>query len=73
MKIKNLQKKFSGQFLAMFLLFSLGKAKKTCKPAQEDDVSQQFYHVARGKSTIKHFEFLLKLKLFERVNFDMQN
>lgn len=82
MKMKNLQIKFSGQFLAIALLFSLGKAKKTCKPGQEDNVLQQFYHAARRKFTVSnilsfywkfYLSLLQRLKVTEKVNFDMQN
>ena len=52
-KMKNLQIIFSGKFLAIFL-FSCGGAKKTCKPGQED-VLQQFYRIAHGKSTVQNF------------------
>ena len=53
--MKNIEIKFSWQFLTVFLFFSGGKAKKTCQPGQEDDVLQQFYHISRGKSTVQNF------------------
>jgi hypothetical protein len=50
--MKELQIKFSSQFLAMFLLVTHVKSKKTCKPGQEDVTSQPFDLSARGECEI---------------------
>ena len=47
--MKNLQIGFSWQFMVMFMFFSPGKARKTCKPGQVNNASQHFYMTARGK------------------------
>ena len=36
----------------MFLFFSRGKAKETCKPGQVDDTSEYFHIIARGMCKI---------------------
>jgi hypothetical protein len=50
--MKELQIKFSSQFMAMFLLVTHVKSKKTCKPGQEDVTSQPFDLSARGECEI---------------------
>jgi hypothetical protein len=56
--MKELQIKFSSQFLAMFLLVTHVKSKKTCKPGQEDVTSQQFDLSARGECETFFVQFL---------------
>jgi hypothetical protein len=50
--MKELQITFSLQFLAIFLLMTRVKSKKTCKPGQEDVTSQPFDLTARGECTV---------------------
>ena len=47
--MKRLQVKFFSQILAIFLLMTRVKPKKTCKPGQEDVTSQPFDLTARGE------------------------
>jgi hypothetical protein len=47
--MKELQIKFSSQYLAIFLLLTRVKSKKRCKPGQEDGTSQRFDATARGE------------------------
>ena len=50
--MKELQIKFSSQFLALFLLVTRVKPKKICKPGQEDVTSQPFDLTARGECAV---------------------
>ena len=66
--MKNHKIKFSWQVLTILFFFSCGKAKKTCKPGQEDDVLQQYYHTVRGKFVLVA---KLTLTLIEKVHLDI--